>query len=139
MANQVVTSNMDQLGTGESAGAYIMGPNQAGPIGADKAVDGILGVEAVTGRLYWASAASGDTGVQGQTGIRGHTGIQGQTGIIGNTGIQGETGIRGLNSTSDPWVISATLGSISGWDSTGGIYLIDSAGHTGICPYYYNA
>ena len=67
-------------------------------------------------------------------------GIMGLTGLaLGATGIQGNTGIQGVSATADPWTIAASLGSISGWDSTGGIYLVTSQGKTGICPIYYNA
>ena len=193
---------MDQLGQGSPDGAFIMGPrldNDSVAIGADQASNGLLGITAGTGKLYWASSATGDTGIQGvtgfygQTGIQGRTGIdgrtgiqgytglqgiqgdtgltgqtgidgrtgiqgltglqgiqgdtgltggtgiQGQTGIRGETGIQGETGIRGLNSTADAWTIAATLGGISGWDSTAGVYCVLSNGSTGICLAYFNA
>ena len=169
---------MDQLGQGSPDGAFIMGPrvdNDSVALGADQASNGLLGITAVTGKLFWASSATGDTGIQGvtgfygQTGIQGRTGIQGLTGLLGltglqgiqgdtgltgqtgiqgiqgdtgiqgGTGIQGETGIRGLNVSADPWTIAASLGGISGWDSTAGVYCVLSNGSTGICLAYFNA
>ena len=107
-------------------------------------VTGLTGSKGSTGIMGLTGLALGATGIQGLVGETGIQGLVGETGIqgLGETGIQGlvgETGIQGLNSTSDPWTIAATLGSISGFDSTGGFYIVDSAGHTGIVGYYYNA
>ena len=129
--------DMDQLGCGAEDGAFIMGNSggKAVPIGSDQAVDGLLGVQAATGKLYWASAASGDTGIQGNTGVQGRTGVQGQTGIIGSTGVQGATGIQG--STADPWIVLATTGTPT-VDTTGYVWAIVQ-GVTGVFPFYSKA
>ena len=107
-------------------------------------IDGQTGIQGLTGLALGATGIQGTTGLVGNTGIQGITGLIGGTGIQGSTGVQGGTGIQGITglvgSTVDPWMIDATTGSISGWDSTGGIYFYSVAqGATGIFPFYYNA
>jgi len=115
-------------------------------------IDGQTGIQGLTGEtgiqglvgLTGLQGVVGLTGLQGMTGIQGlvgETGIQGltgETGIQGLTGFYGQTGIRGLNTTADPWAVAATLGSVSGWDSTAGVYFNLSSGQTGIFYVLYN-
>jgi hypothetical protein len=142
--------NMDQLGLGSEDGAFLMGPNAgtgAHPIGYDKTDDGLLGITAKTGKLYWASVdVAGTTGVQGATGIQGVQGIQGVTGLIGGTGIQGETGagpgIQGETGLTGATGIQGNTGVLilSGGAATGASVVdwvyVDVAGVTGIMPIY---
>lgn len=130
---------LEQLGFGCEDGLCLAG-NKAGvsiPLGADQSVDGIVAVTANTGKLYWTSYdVEGATGIQGQTGIQGLQGNTGLQGMSGSTGLRGTTGLQ--LSTSDPWTISASTGNITGWDTTGGVYIVVQ-GHTGVFPYYYKS
>ena len=122
---------MDQLGMGQENGTFIMGPNAgtgAKPIGWGETSDGLLGVEAGTGRLYFQQSVFGDTGIQGNTGIRGMTGIMGFTGLaLGSTGIQGligDTGIAAGGNTGIQGVTGLYVQGVTG--------LVGNIGATGV-------
>ena len=106
-------------------------------------IDGQTGIQGLTGEtgiqgLVGLTGLQGMTGIQGLVGETGIQGLTGETGIQGLTGFYGQTGIRGLNTTADPWAVAATLGSVSGWDSTAGVYFNLSSGQTGIFYVLYN-